>query len=148
MARHRRYSVEFKRRVAQEHLADGVTLGALARHHDISRNLLRLWVEKYEAGEFDDDDVQADLLAHCQRRIAELERKVGQLVMENEWLKKTRRAAVQRNVASSCVVSGPRSPRQTRLRTHEPGSQHVLLPAASACEGRGRAEAAHRGDLR
>ena len=107
MARHRRYSVEFKRRVAQEHLADGVTLGALARHHDISRNLLRLWVEKYEAGEFDDDDVQADLLAHCQRRIAELERKVGQLVMENEWLKKTRRAAVQRNAASSCVVSGP-----------------------------------------
>lgn len=28
MARHRRYSVEFKRRVAQEHLAPGETLGA------------------------------------------------------------------------------------------------------------------------
>ena len=104
LARHRRFSVEFKRRVAQEHLADGVTLGALARHHDISRDLIRLWVEKYEAGEFDDDDLQADLLAHCQRRVTELERKVGQLVMENEWLKKSRRAAVQRNVASSCVV--------------------------------------------
>ncbi len=86
MARHRRYSVEFKRRVAQEHLVDGVTLGALARHHDISRNLIRLWVEKYEAGEFDDDDVQADLLAHCKRRIAELERKVG-LVMNEEFLR-------------------------------------------------------------
>lgn len=33
MARHRRYSVEFKRRVAQEHLADGVTLGALPAPH-------------------------------------------------------------------------------------------------------------------
>ena len=107
MARHRRYSLEFKRRVVQEHLADGMTLSALARHHDISRNLIRLWVEKHEAGEFDDDDVQADLLVHCRRRIAELERKVGQLVMENEWLKKTRRAAAQRNAASSCVVSGP-----------------------------------------
>ena len=60
MARRRRYSVEFKRRVAQEHQADGVTIGALARHHDISRHLIRLWVEKYEAGEFDDDAVQAD----------------------------------------------------------------------------------------
>ncbi|MYB76486.1 MAG: transposase [Chloroflexi bacterium] len=72
MARHRRYSLEFKRRVVQEHLADGMTLSALARHHDISRNLIRLWVEKHEAGEFDDDDVQADLLVHCRRRIAEL----------------------------------------------------------------------------
>ena len=72
MARHRRCSVDFKRRVAQEDLADGMTLSALARHHDISRNLIRLWVEKHEAGEFDDDDVQADLLVHCQKRIAEL----------------------------------------------------------------------------
>ena len=107
MARHRRYDREFKRRVAQEYLSGGVTLGALARHHDISRNLIRLWVEKYEAGEFDDRDVQTEQLSHCQTRIAELERKVGQLVMENEWLKKTRPAAVQRSAESNCVLSGP-----------------------------------------
>ncbi|MCY4012135.1 MAG: hypothetical protein OXG82_05400 [Gammaproteobacteria bacterium] len=48
--------------MAPEHLADGVTLGALARHNDISRNLIWLWAEKYQAGEFD-DDVQAALMA-------------------------------------------------------------------------------------
>ncbi len=107
MARHRRYDLDFKRRLAQEYLSGGVTLGALARHHDVSRNLVRLWVEKYEAGEFEDGEVQTEQLSHCQTRIAELERKVGQLVMENEWLKKTRRAAVQHSTGSTCVVSGP-----------------------------------------
>ena len=49
MARHRSHSVEFKRQVAQEFLA-GETLHGLAKRHDISRNLIRIWVEKYEAG--------------------------------------------------------------------------------------------------
>src|SRR3712207_7133903 len=52
MARYRTYTIEFKRRVAEEHLSGGVGLSELARRHDISRELLRLWVRKYEAGEF------------------------------------------------------------------------------------------------
>ena len=54
MPKHRSHSVEFKRQVAQEFLA-GDTLHGLAKRHDISRNLIRVWVEKYEAGEFDED---------------------------------------------------------------------------------------------
>ena len=61
----------------------------LARQHDISRNLIRVWIAKYEAGEFDDEQVQGDILARYEARIAELERKVGQLVIENDLLKKT-----------------------------------------------------------
>src|SRR3712207_9051049 len=52
MARYRTYTIEFKRRVAEEHLSGGVGLSELARRHDISRELLRIWVRKYEAGEF------------------------------------------------------------------------------------------------
>lgn len=48
MARHRTYSIEFKRQVAQEFLG-GESLNGLARRHDISRNLIRIWVAKYEA---------------------------------------------------------------------------------------------------
>ena len=62
---------------------------------------------KHEAGEFDDESVQGDILARYEARIAELERKVGQLVMENEWLKKTRRPAIQPGSAMYSVVSGP-----------------------------------------
>ena len=42
MAKHRTYSIEFKRQVAQEYLG-GETLHGLARRHDVSRNLIRIW---------------------------------------------------------------------------------------------------------
>ena len=49
MAKYRSHSVEFKRQVAQEFLG-GETLHGLAQRHDISRNLIGLRVEKFEAG--------------------------------------------------------------------------------------------------
>src|SRR5919206_3909764 len=54
MARYRTYTIEFKRQLVEEHLG-GVSLTELARRHDISRELLRTWVKKYEAGEFTGD---------------------------------------------------------------------------------------------
>ena len=54
MAKHRSHSIEFKRQVVQEYMA-GETLHGLAKRHDLSRNLIRIWVQKYEAGAFDDD---------------------------------------------------------------------------------------------
>ena len=77
MATHRRHSLEFKRQVVQEYLA-GLTLHGLAKRHDLSRNLIRIWVRKCEAGEFDDDAQAADLLQVYEARIAALERLVGQ----------------------------------------------------------------------
>ena len=52
MAKHRSYSIEFERQVAQEYLGGG-TLHGVAKRHDISRDLIRIWVAKYEAGSFD-----------------------------------------------------------------------------------------------
>ena len=54
MAKHRTHCIEFKRQIAQEFLA-GETLHGLAKRHDICRNLIRVWVQKYEAGDFDED---------------------------------------------------------------------------------------------
>ena len=85
MARHRSHSVEFKRQVAQEFLS-GDTLHGLAKRHDISRNLIRVWVEKYEAGAFDDDVQAADLIQGYEARIAALERLVGKQALELEFL--------------------------------------------------------------
>ena len=61
MRKHRSYPVEFKRQVAQEYLA-GETLHGLAKRHEISRNLVRIWVAKYEAGSFDSDVVAAEMV--------------------------------------------------------------------------------------
>ena len=54
MTKRRSHRVDFKRQVAQK-LLGGETLHGLAKLHDISRNLIRVWTGKYEAGAFDDD---------------------------------------------------------------------------------------------
>jgi transposase len=92
MARHRSHSVAFKRQVAEEFLA-GETLHGLAKRHDICRNLIRVWVAKYEAGAFDDDAKAADLIQAYEARIAALERLVGKQALELEFLKGARRSA-------------------------------------------------------
>jgi transposase-like protein len=45
MAKHRTHSIEFKRQIAQDFIA-GEALHALASRHDLSRNLIRIWVRK------------------------------------------------------------------------------------------------------
>jgi len=86
MAKHRIHSIEFKRQVAQEFVA-GETLHSLAKRHDVSRNLIRIWVSKYEEGAFDDDAQAADLIQEYGARIAALERLVGKQALELEFLK-------------------------------------------------------------
>jgi len=43
MAKHRSHSIEFKRQVAQEFCGRDT---ALSSRHDVSRNLIRIWVRK------------------------------------------------------------------------------------------------------
>ena len=76
MAKHRTHSIEFKRQVALDFIA-GETLHGLGKRHDISRNLIRIWVKKLEAGAFDEDARAADLLQEYEAKIAALERMVG-----------------------------------------------------------------------
>jgi transposase len=106
MARHRSHSVEFKRQIAQEFLA-GETLHGLAKRHDVSRNLIRIWVEKYEAGAFDDDAQAADLIQAYEARIAALERLVGKQALELELLKGAQRFGPQPRSAPTSVIAGP-----------------------------------------
>ena len=79
MARHRTHSLEFKRQVAQEFLA-GETLHGLAKRYELSRNLIRIWVQKFEAGALDEDAVAADLIEQYEARIAALERRNPELI--------------------------------------------------------------------
>ena len=62
MAKHRAHSIEFKCQVVQEFLG-GESPHALAKRHGISRNLIIIWVAKYEAGGLDSDTAAADVLA-------------------------------------------------------------------------------------
>jgi len=106
MARHRSHSVEFKRQVAQEFIA-GETLHALAKRHDVSRNLIRVWVRKLETGVFDEDAGAADLLQEYEAKIAALERMVGRQALEIEFLKGALRNAPRPRSATTSVITGP-----------------------------------------
>lgn len=107
MARYRVYSVEFKRQTVQEYLSGEESLHGLAKRHGISRNLIRLWLKKYEDGEFSGEAALASTLQEYEARIALLERKVGQLTLENDLLKKTRPRSRSKSAAVSSIVSGP-----------------------------------------
>jgi transposase len=107
MARHRSHSIEFKRQVAQEFIA-GETLHRLAARHGVSRNLIRVWVMKFEAGAFDEDAEAADLLQEYEAKIAALERMVGRQAPEIEFLKGARKNAPRPRGATTSVISGPK----------------------------------------
>lgn len=106
MAKHRTHSVEFKQQVSQEYLG-GETLHALSKRHDISRNLIRIWVDKYQAGALDEDVAAADLLQDYEARIAALERLVGKQALELEFLKGALHARPRRPGETISAIAGP-----------------------------------------
>jgi transposase len=106
MAKHRTHSIAFNRQVAQEFIV-GETLHSLAKRHDLSRNLIRIWVQKYEAGAFDDDAEAADMMQEYEARIAALERLVGKQALELEFLKGASKSAARPRSETISVITGP-----------------------------------------
>jgi transposase-like protein len=104
--RHRRHSTELKLRLVQMYLSGEASLNGLAREHDISRNLIRVWVDKFHKGELSEKVDRAEKVREYEVKIAALERKIGQLTMEVEVLKKLRQIRSKKNDPPS-VVSGP-----------------------------------------
>src|SRR5215207_5702319 len=106
MARHRIHSLAFKKQVVQEYAA-GATLNALAREHDLSRTLIRIWIAKCESGEFDPDVEAATLLGDYEAKIATLERMIGRQAVEIEFLKGALQQGRSPRSAPMSVIAGP-----------------------------------------
>lgn len=85
MMKQRTFTAEFKRQVVEE-LLSGVTGPAqICRRHNISSSLLYRWKRQYGQGRFGNEATE---VAAMQERIEQLERMVGKLALENEFLKK------------------------------------------------------------
>ncbi|WP_246718214.1 hypothetical protein [Rhizobium laguerreae] len=61
----------------------------------MSANLIQLWLTQFDRGEINDEEAEASLTAEYEAQIAALERKVGQLTMELDLIKKTRKLPVR-----------------------------------------------------
>ena len=84
---YRRHSPQFKIQSCS------VRSGKLGRRealkiHNLSANLMQMWLGQFDRGELDAEDAAASMVAEYEAHIAALERKVGQLTMELDLLKK------------------------------------------------------------
>src|SRR5215467_10294076 len=147
MVKHRTHSIEFKRQVVQEFLG-GESLHALARRHGIGRNLIKIWVAKFEAGGLDSDTAAADVLAEYEARIAALERLVGKLALENEFLKGSRGTFANRKARVHPLLPARWSLNRRRMPTDGADALNLLLRAAGPADRRGTACRADQGGVR
>lgn len=104
--RHRRHSTELKLRLVQAYLNGEGSFKSIAKQNDISHALLMVWVDKFRRGELTEEIEHAEKTRDQEATIAALERKVGQLVMEIDLLKKLPRPASAGEERLS-IISGP-----------------------------------------
>lgn len=91
MSQRRKFTAEFKAKVALAAIKEEHTLAELASKFSLHQNQISQW--KREATEsmgmlFKDKRVKDNSLKEAEGQIHELHRKVGQLTMERDWLKK------------------------------------------------------------
>jgi transposase len=85
---------------------DGSAKG-LAQEYGICHSLILIWAEKYRKGELTLDVQREEQLQEAALKVAELERKVGQLTMELDRLKRGLAVGLPANNGSSSIISGP-----------------------------------------
>ena len=101
MRNQRSFSQEFKRHAVEELLSGESRPAQLCRRYNISSSLLYHWKRQYSRGKFNNEPTEE---AALKDRIEKLERLVGRLTLENEFLKKGLQNSVsqsQRNGKSS-----------------------------------------------
>jgi transposase-like protein len=112
MRNQRSFSLEFKRRVVEELLSGESRPAQLCRRYNIYSSVLYHWKKQYSRGKFNNEPTEE---AALKDRIEKLERLVGKLTLENEFLKKGlqnslsqshRNGKSSRGGSTSSIVSG------------------------------------------
>jgi len=94
MRNQRSFSLEFKRQVVEELLSGENQPAQLCRRHNISSSVLYHWKKQYSRGKLNNEPTEE---AALRDRIEKLERLVGRLTLENEFLKR----GLQRSLSQS-----------------------------------------------
>ena len=85
MKNQRSFSLEFKRQIVEELLSGESGAAQLCRRYNIGLSLLYHWKKQYSLGKFNNEPNNE---AALKDRVEKLERLVGKLTLENEFLKR------------------------------------------------------------
>jgi transposase-like protein len=113
--RRRSCGADFKRDVVLELLSGETSAAVLCRRYELSPNSLAGWKKAYEEGRLDESSTDEEMEV-LKARVRELERLVGQLSLENQFLKKTAVRVRQERNGSPSIVSGAPSASRKRAR--------------------------------
>jgi transposase len=90
--KYRRFTPDFKRSLIEQLLSETAAPLELCRRYNISSGQLYTWKKQYAQGKLDPEPSREAELAS---RVRELERLVGKLTLENEFLKKAVRNSLK-----------------------------------------------------
>jgi len=103
MKNRRNFSLEFKRQVMEELLSGESRPAQLCRRYNLSASLLYHWKKQYSRGKFNNEPIEE---AALKDRIEKLERLVGRLTLENEFLKKGLQMSVSQSQRNGKLSPG------------------------------------------
>ena len=81
----RRFTQDFKRSVVEQLLSETAGPAELCRRYNIAAGQLYTWKKQYASGRLDPEPSKE---AELEARVRELERLLGKVTLENEFLKK------------------------------------------------------------
>ncbi len=102
-----RHSTPFKLQLCRDIRNGVIGRRDAQRTYGVSANLIQLWLTQFDRGELNDEEVEASVIGEYAAHIAALERKVGQLTMELDLVKKTPRQPTAGDSGSSSIITGP-----------------------------------------
>lgn len=114
---YRRHSPQFKLQLCSDIRSGKLGRREARRTYEISASLIQLWLSQYDRGELNVEEVAAATISDYEVKIAALERKVGQLTMEIDLLKKTPRRPLESSSESFSIISGPQAVRSDGAAT-------------------------------
>ncbi len=88
----RRFTQDFKRSIVEQLLSETAGPAELCRRYNISSGQLYTWKRQYANGQLDPEPSRE---AELESRVRELERLLGKVTLENEFLKKAVRNSLK-----------------------------------------------------
>ena len=104
--RRRRFTQDFKRSIVEQLLSETAGPAELCRRYNISSGRLYTWKRQYADGKLDPEPSRE---AELEARVRELERLLGKVTLENEFLKKSRAQQPQTNAEKRKFIAANRT---------------------------------------